>query len=165
MISLPKSNFNFINIMSKHYSLEAHLLHSGLQMVWKQLNVFSYMDAKDVLGKNRDTFGKVAEGIYKRFGISCTDEHKKESAEMLYYTFEANLKKSHWIIARSTSHGNEYNVTLKGAEVVVNDQATEWSQDEAMDMLREIKSRFPGQSFWVEQRIPRYVSRVYEGKG
>lgn len=150
--------------MIPQYSLEAHLLHSGLQMIWKRLNSTRQMDARDILRQNRNFFIQVAEGVGSRFGVTCTESDMKSAAEMLHHAFQLNIAKSCWVIVREHSGQKEYGVTIDDdGNIVQNDPDIEWNEQECYEMMIEIKTRHPKESIWMEQRIPRYVRRVYMG--
>lgn len=155
---------NFINIMNNRYSLEAHLLHSGLQLIWKRLLATRQMDARQIWTRNKTHFEQVAEGIRKRFGITCTEAHMKEASEMLHHAYQLNIPKNHYVIIHSDSHANQVSVTMdEYGNIVRADEHTEWTADEAQEMLAAIRYRHPKISAWIEDRIPRYVRRVRLG--
>ncbi len=150
--------------MAKYYSFEAHMLHSGLQMVWKRLNVTKEMDAPQIWRYNMHIFSQVSQAFRDRLGISCREEHMKEAAEMLHYAFQQNIPKSYYVIVRRTSSLNKYSITMDdNGNIIPADQETEWTQEEAQAILMEISKRHPHEQIWLETRIPRYVRRTLYG--
>lgn len=150
--------------MNNRYSLEGHLLHSGLQLIWKRLTATSRTDAREILNRNKPHFQQVAEGIRKRFGIICSESHMKEASEMLHYAYQLNIPKNHYVIMRSDSFAGTKSVTMDDAgNIVPAKEGTEWTADEAQEMLAAIRYRYPKESVWIEDRIPRYVRRVRFG--
>ena len=150
--------------MSKKYSLEAHVLHSGLQLVWKRLDVTAQLDGWQILVRNRPLFLEVSAGIKKRFGIICQETHMKEAGEMLHYAFQLNIPKSYYVIMRHDSKLNMQSVTLSDdGQIVDADSNKEWTQEQAHAVLLEINRLYPKESIWLETRIPRYVARTMYG--
>ena len=150
--------------MSNQYSLEAHVLHSGLQLVWKRLDVTAELDGWHILVRNRPLFLQVSAGIKKRFGIICQESHMKEAAEMLHYAFQLNIPKSYYVIMRHDSQLRQQSVDLsEDGQIVRADTKTEWTQKEAHSVLLEMQRLHPKESIWLETRIPRYVTRTMYG--
>lgn len=150
--------------MKPQYSFESHLLHSGLQMIWNRLNTTRQMDAKDILRQNRDIFVQVAEGVRRRFGVTCTESDMKAAAKMLSHTLQLNIPKSFWVIARERQNQNEYNLTMDGdGNIIPNEPLVEWTEQECYKVMRKMIERHPKERIWMEQRIPRFVRRVYMG--
>lgn len=150
--------------MNNRYYMESHLLHSGLQLIWKRLNATRQMDAGQILRHNKELFDQVSQGIWRRFGITCTDLHAKEASQMLYHALQANIPRNYWVIVRRTSGLDEYNITLdESGNIVTADSNNEWTEEEAHSMLSAISERYPKEQMWIEDRIPRYVTRIRFG--
>jgi len=138
-----------------NYSLAAHLLHSGLQMIWKRLEINVNMDHVELMTKNIKLFNQVAKAMEQKYGVKSDRPDYGQAAYMLIETFHQSEPLYHWVIINIDHYNRKKIVTSPdGGETILDpDPKTRMTEEEATDIMRSIQERHLRESFYLEKRF------------
>ncbi|WP_138481633.1 hypothetical protein [Dyadobacter bucti] len=124
--------------MAKNYSLAAHLIHSGLQMIWKRLNIQRNRSAERVYSDNQVIFKKVAASLIRQYGIEVTFEDYTAAAEMLIFSL-AEDPVVYYQVMLSTGHTPRPVSSPDGGVTIVDaDPSERMTHTQAEELMHNI---------------------------
>lgn len=136
------------------YTLAAHLIHSGLQMVLNRLDLQPGMDTVTILRANLTLLNKIAAAMKSKYGIDSDRPDYGQAIEMLVSVLEQDDPVYNHVIV----HANKNNQTMLimsrdgGLTFEKASSKTFMDYDQAMEMMLSIQSNHKHGFFHLEKR-------------
>lgn len=120
--------------MPKHYTLAAHLMHSGLQMVWKRLDIDKGRSPERTANDNKVIFEKVAAALTRQFNIKITKEDHTAAAEMLLISLVEEPVTYYQVMLSDGGSPRPVSSPDGGVTIVTADPAERMTYEQAVEL-------------------------------
>lgn len=141
--------------MKQKYTLAAHLVHSGLQMIWKRIKIVDHWHFDELYSRNKDLIARVSAKLSNQYDIKISESDSRAALEMLIESLKQNDPQYYYVLIHQDSfnQGESINTYDEGQTFTTAKPGDRMSLNEAHDQLFLIQRMNRGMLLHIEKRF------------